>query len=110
MEVAKMASKEKLRTRVAKKLGIAPSEVEIDTFQGTLVIKEEAGINQKQCEQLLKGEQVQGVGCVTETEELPDGSLLYHAPALKVMKGKKGASPREKEADILRDLERDEEF
>lgn len=89
-----MNDEEKRRRKIAKKLGISPSEVKLDTFSGQTII-DESLLSEKECEELLRGHFVSGVGCVTTEEEQPDGSKVYKKPSLKVYRKEKKKKPEE---------------
>lgn len=98
MAIWNKSQEQKLREQIAKKYDLDPSEVNINTFEGTAII-EEGVLDRRECEQLLKGTHVEGVGCVVEEHEQPDGSTLYGNPSLKVVR--KTKEQREKEDSIV---------
>ena len=71
---------EKLRAKIAKKLGIKPSEVKLNTFSGQTIIGEDV-LSEDECTELLQGQYVKGVGCITNEQEQPDGSKVYTKPS-----------------------------
>ena len=80
-------NEEKLRKKIAKQLGIKPSEVKLDTFSGQTII-DKSVLSKEECEELLSGQFVNGVGCITTEEEQPDGSKVYKKPSIKVYRKK----------------------
>ena len=86
---------EKLRAKIAKKLGIKPSEVKLNTFSGQTIIGEDV-LSEDECTELLQGQYVKGVGCITNEQEQPDGSKVYTKPSIKVYRKKhKAKMPRD---------------
>lgn len=81
-------NEEKYREKIARKLGIKPSEVKLDTFSGQTII-DKAVLSEEECTELLRGQYVEGVGCITNEEEQPDGSKVYTKPSIKVYRKSK---------------------
>ena len=89
---------QKLREQIAKKYDMQPQDVKINTFEGTAIV-EDGILDKGECEQLLRGTHVDGVGCVVDEHEQPDGSTLYQKPNLKVVH--KAEQKREREGSIV---------
>jgi len=83
-----MDREEKLRNKIAKALGKKPSEINLNTFSGQTIIDKDV-LTEEECTELLRGQYVEGVGCVTNEEEQPDGSKIYTKPSIKVYRKSK---------------------
>ena len=70
-----------------------------ELHKGTTIIKDDV-IGKDECEIILHGRWVEGVGCVVEEEERKDGSKLFKEPPLKVI-GKRRALKERKEEPIV---------
>jgi len=74
-------------------------EDEENLHKGTTIIKDDL-MTKDECEVILKGKFVEGVGCVVEEEERPDGSKVFREPPLKVIK-KRRAVHEEREEPMV---------
>jgi len=67
-----------------------------DLHKGTTIIRDEL-MTKDECEVIVKGKYVDGVGCVVDEEERPDGSKVFKQPPLKVIKRRRAVKTERNE-------------
>jgi len=67
-----------------------------DLHKGTTIIRDEL-MTKDECEVIVKGKYVDGVGCVVDEEERPDGSKVFKQPPLKVIKRRRAVKTERSE-------------
>jgi len=70
-----------------------------DLHKGTTIIRDEL-MTKDECEVIVKGKYVDGVGCVVDEEERPDGSKVFKEPPLKVIKRRRAVKAERNESIV----------